>query len=135
MTNVPSKRNDVTSSPRNKTAKNVVNNGYTQLMGTVLETPISVKLSMYMVSPRNKPITPLRPAKSNESFGKVAKFHKRPDTAKHAKRKMVVDMHREMLAETGFASDNATLYRTGDMVQQNAAARAASSPIIFITST
>jgi len=47
---------------------------------------------------------------------------------------MVVDMLREMLAEIGFASDNATLYKIGDRVQQKAAAKAASSPITAITS-
>jgi len=46
---------------------------------------------------------------------------------------MVVDMHREMLAEIGFASDNATLYKTGDKVQQKAAVKAASSQITSIT--
>jgi len=103
------------------------------LMGTVLETPINAKLNMYIVSPKHKPIIPLRPAKSSESVGRVAKSHSLPETTKHAKRKMVVDMIREMLAEIGLASDNATLYRTGDMVQQKAAVKAASSPIIFIT--
>jgi hypothetical protein len=47
---------------------------------------------------------------------------------------MVVDMLREMLAEMGLASDKATLYRTGDIAQQKAAAKAASSPITIITS-
>jgi len=105
-----------------------------QLMGTVLETPINFKLSMYIVSPKHRPVIPLRPAKSSESVGKVAKFHSLPKTPKHAKRKIVVDMLREMLAEIGLASDNATLYRTGDMVQQRAAAKADSSPIIVVTS-
>ena len=45
----------------------------------------------------------------------------------------VVDTHREMLAGIGFASDNANLYKTGDRVQQKAAAKAASSPITSIT--
>jgi len=98
-------------------------------MGTVLETPINDKLNMYIVSPKHKPIIPLRPARSSESVRRVAKSHSLPETPKHAKRKMVVDMLREMLAETGLASDNATLYKTGDIVQQKAAAKAASSPI------
>jgi hypothetical protein len=38
-------------------------------------------------------------------------------------------MHREMLAGIGFVSDKAILYKTGDRVQQKAAAKAASSPI------
>ena len=133
MTTVPSKRKDVTRSPRNKTAKNVVNNGYAQETGTALETPIKAKLIMYIVSPKNRPTIPLRLARSKESIPKVAKFHSLPDTAKHAKRKIVVDMHREMLAGIGFASDKATLYKTGDRVQQKAAAKAASSPITSIT--
>lgn len=129
MTNVPSKRKDVTCSPRNKTAKNVVNNGYAQLIGTALEMPIEARLIMYMVSPKNKPITPLRLARSKESVPRVARFPNLPDTPKHAKRKMVVDMHRETLAGIGFESDNAILYKAGDRVQQRAAAKAASSPI------
>ena len=84
---------------------------------------------MYIVSPKNRPTMPLKLARSNESIPKVARFHSFPDAPKHAKRKIVVDMHREMLAEIGFASDNATLYKTGDKVQQKAAAKAASSPI------
>ena len=76
---------------------------------------------------------PLKLAKSKESIPKVARFHSLPDAPKHAKRKIVVDMHREMLAEIGFASDNATLYKTGDRVQQKAAVKAASSPITSIT--
>ena len=84
---------------------------------------------MYIVSPKNRPTIPLKLAKSKESIPKVARFHRLPDAPKHAKRKRVVDMHREMLAEIGFASDNATLYKTGDKVQQKAAAKAASSPI------
>ena len=103
-------------------------------MGTVLETPINFKLNMYIVSPKHRPIIPLRPAKSSELVGKVAKSHSLPDTPKHAKRKMVVDMLREMLAEIGLASDSATLYRTGDIVQHKAAAKADSSPITAITS-
>jgi len=133
MITVPSKRKDVTCSPRNKTAKNVVNIGYTLTMGTVLETPINVKLSRNMVSPKNRPTIPLRLARSRESIPKVARFHSLPDTPKQAKRKMIVDMQREMLAGIGFASDNATLYKTGDRVQQKAAAKAASSPITSIT--
>jgi hypothetical protein len=105
-----------------------------QLMGTVLETPINFKLSMYIVSPKHKPTIPLRPAKSSESVGKFAKSPNFPETPKHAKRKMVVDMLREMLAEIGLASDKATLYRTGDIAQHKAAAKAASSPITIITS-
>jgi len=112
----------------------MVNNGYTQPMGTALETPIKLRLNMYMVSPKHRPITPLRQAKSSASLCKVTKSHSFPDTPKHAKRKMVVDMLREMLAEIGFASDNATLYKIGDSVQQKAAAKAASSPITAITS-
>jgi len=104
-----------------------------QLMGTVLETPINFKLSMYIVSPKHKPVIPLRLAKSSESVGKVAKSPSLPNNPKHARRKMVVDMLREILAEIGLASDNATLYKTGDMVQQRAAAKAAISPIIAIT--
>ena len=88
---------------------------------------------MYIVTPKNRPTIPLSLAKSNESIPKVARFHSLPDTPKHAKRKMVVDMHREMLAGVGFASDNATLYKTGDRVQQKLAAKTASSPITSIT--
>jgi len=88
---------------------------------------------MYIVSPKNRPTIPLKLAKSKESIPKVARFHSLPDTTKHARRKMVVDMHREMLAEIGFASDNATLYKTGDKVQQKAAVKAASSQITSIT--
>ena len=88
---------------------------------------------MYIVSPKNRPTMPLKLAKSKESIPKVARFHSFPDAPKHAKRKIVVDMHREMLAEIGFASDNATLYKTGDKVQQKAAAKAASSPITSTT--
>ena len=84
---------------------------------------------MYIVSPKNRPTIPLKLAKSRESIPKVVRFHSLPDTPKHAKRKMVVDMHREILAGIGFASDNATLYKTDDRVQQKAAAKAASSPI------
>lgn len=126
MTTVPNKRNGVTCSPRNRVTKNVVNNGYAQLIGTVLETPTNAKLRMYRVSPKNKPNTPLRLAKSSESIARVVRFHSLPDIPKHATRKMVVDIHREMLAGIGFASDKANLYKTGDRVQQNAAARAAS---------
>lgn len=133
MTTVPSRRNGVTCSPRNKVAKNVVNNGYAQLIGTVLETPINAKLKMYRVSPKHKPTTPLRLAKSNESVAKVVRPHSFPDIPTHATRKTVVDIHREMLAGIGFASDKANLYKTGDRVQQSAAAKAASSPIMFIT--
>lgn len=133
MITVPSKRKDVTRSPRNKTAKNVVNNGYAQQIGTALETPIKSKLTMYIVSPKNRPTTPLKLAKSKESVPKVTKFRSLPDTAKHAKRKKVVDTHREMLAGIGFASDNAILYKTDDKVQQKAAAKAVSSPITTVT--
>ena len=133
MTTVPSKRKNVTCSPRNKIAKKVVNIGYMLTMGTALETPIKAKLIMYIVSPKNRPTIPLRLARSKESIRKVAKFHSLPDTPKHAKRKMVVDMHREMLAGIGFASDKASLYKTGDNIQQKAAAKAASSPITSIT--
>lgn len=129
ITTVPTKRKGVTCSLRNRTAKNVVNNGYVQLTGTALETPTKAKLVMYIVSPKNKPIIPLRLARSRESVPKVVRFHSLPDIPKHAKRKIVVDMHREMLAEIGFASDKAILYKTGDKVQQRAAAKAASSPI------
>jgi len=104
-----------------------------QLIGTALETPIKAKLVIYMVSPKNRPIIPLKLARSKESVPTVARFPSLPDTPRHAKRKMVVEMHREMLAEIGFASDNAALYKTGDRVQQKAAAKAASSPITSIT--
>jgi hypothetical protein len=46
---------------------------------------------------------------------------------------MVVDILRETLAGIGFAFDNAILYKTGDIAQQKAAAKAASSPITSIT--
>ena len=46
---------------------------------------------------------------------------------------MVVDILRETLAGIGFAFDNAILYKTGDIAQQKAAAKAASSPITPIT--
>jgi hypothetical protein len=46
---------------------------------------------------------------------------------------MVVDILRETLAGIGFAFDNANLYKTGDIAQQKAAAKAASSPITSIT--
>jgi len=42
---------------------------------------------------------------------------------------MVVDILRETLAGIGFAFANAILYKTGDIAQQKAAAKAASSPI------
>jgi len=41
-------------------------------------------------------------------------------------------MHREMLAETGFASDNAVLYKTAESAQQSAAPKAVISPIILV---
>jgi len=85
------------------------------------------------VSPTHKPTAPLRPARSNESTRKVAKYCNLPVAPKHAMKNTVVDMHREMLAETGFASDNATLYKAADTVQQSAAPKDASSPIILIT--
>jgi hypothetical protein len=98
-------------------------------MGTALETPIKAKLVMYMVSPKNRPTIPLKLARSRESTPRVVRFPSLPDTPKHAKRKIVVDTVREMLAGIGLASDNATLYKTGDRVQQRAATKAASSPI------
>jgi len=79
---VSSKRREVKRSLKNKTAKKVVNIGYTLTMGTVLETPINSKLSMNMVSPKHKPKTPLRIARINESPRKVTKFHSFPDAPK-----------------------------------------------------
>jgi len=111
----------------------MVNNGYVQVTGTALETPINFKLNIYKVSPTHKPIAPLRPAKNNESTRKAAKYCNLPVTPKHAMKNTVVDIQREMLAETGFASDNATLYKIADTVQQSAAPKAASSPNILIT--
>ena len=81
----------------------------------------------------HKPITPLRPAKINESSPKAAKYCNLPVTPEHAMKNTVVDIHREMLAEIGFASDNAILYRAAETVQQSAAPKAASSPIMLIT--
>jgi len=82
ISTVPSKRREVKGSLKNKTAKKVVNIGYALTMGTVLETPINSKLSMNMVSPKHKPITPLRIAKINESIRKVAKCYSFPDAPK-----------------------------------------------------
>jgi len=133
MNMTPNNTNNVICSLKNKVANNRVNNGYVQVTGTALETPINFKLNIYKVSPTHKPIAPLRPAKSNESTRKAAKYCNLPVAPKHAMKNTVVDIHREMLAETGFASDNATLYKTADTVQHNAAPKAASSPSILIT--
>jgi hypothetical protein len=85
---------------------------------------------MYKVSPKPKPIIPLMLARIIAYTGKTVKASNLPMTAKQTTKTMPVHVHRMMFAETGFVFNNASLYSIADMVQQIAAPKAASSPII-----
>lgn len=122
--------NDVTASPCKKTANKRLNSGYIHVIGTARATPIRFKLIMYNVSPKPKPIIPLMPARTAACKGKSVKTPNLPITAKQITKAMLVHTQRTMFAEMGFALDNASLYSTADIVQQIAAPKAASSPII-----
>jgi len=85
---------------------------------------------MYKVSPKPKPIMPLTHARMTAYAGKFIKIPNLSIIAKQATRIMLVHMRRTMFAEMGFVFSNASLYIMADIVQQIAAPKAASSPII-----
>jgi hypothetical protein len=87
---------------------------------------------MYKVSPKPKPIMPLKHARTTAYAGKLIKAPNLPIIAKQATRIMLVHTRRTMLAETGLALNNALLYIMADIVQQIAAPKAESSPIIVL---
>jgi hypothetical protein len=86
---------------------------------------------MYNVSPNPKPIIPLTHARTIAYAGKLAKIRILPITARHAIKIIVALARRTMLAEMGFDFTKAFLYSIAEIVQQIAAPKAASSPIII----
>jgi len=120
----------VTGSPTRKTTHKRLNSGYVHVIGTARTTPISFKLIIYNVSPKPKPITPLTHARTIVYTGKLIKTPNLPITTKNMSKTTLVHVRRTMFAEIGFAFNNASLYSIADIVQQSAAPKAASSPII-----
>jgi hypothetical protein len=85
---------------------------------------------MYKVSPKPKPIIPLTHVRTAAYTGKLVKTPSLLKTTKQTIKIMPVHVHRTVFAEIGFMSSNASLYSTADIVQQIAAPKAASSPIM-----